>query len=44
MICEMGLRAIGLDRTALRTDIGFEEGGLVTLYRILGPGGRLVVI
>lgn len=44
MICEMGLRAIGLDRTALRTDIGFEEGGLVTLYRILGPDGRLVVI
>lgn len=44
MICDMGLRAIGLERGALRDDLPFEEGGLVSLYRILGDAGRLVVI
>ena len=44
MVCDMGLRAIGLEKTALRDDLSFEEGGLVSLYRILGDTGRLVVI
>lgn len=31
MACEMGLKAVGLERGALRTDIAIEEGGLATL-------------
>ena len=44
MICDMGLRAIGLKQSALRDDLPFEEGGLVSLYRTLSDTGRLVVI
>ena len=31
MICEMGLRAMGLSRRDLRSDIPYVEGGIVTM-------------
>jgi Uncharacterized conserved protein len=31
IVCEMGLRVIGLTRTALRDDVPIEEAGVVTL-------------
>jgi peroxiredoxin family protein len=39
MICEMGLRALGVDGGALRPDVAFEPGGLATL---LGEAGAIV--
>ena len=41
MACEMGLRALGLEADALRTDLKLERGGLATL---LARGGRTVVV
>lgn len=32
MVCEMGLRAIGLERRELRDDFEIAEGGLVTFF------------
>jgi len=34
MACEMGLRAIGLARAALRSDVAIAEGGLATLLML----------
>lgn len=34
MACEMGLRAIGLPRAALRADVPIAEGGLATLLML----------
>ncbi|HET6520043.1 MAG TPA: DsrE family protein [Geminicoccaceae bacterium] len=39
MVCEMGLRALGIGAEALRPDLAFERGGLATL---LGEGGAVV--
>ena len=41
MACEMGLRAIGLEPPALRSDLRLERGGLATL---LARGGQIVVL
>jgi peroxiredoxin family protein len=41
MVCEMGLRALGLDAQALRRDVPIRAGGLATL---LGQGGQIVVL
>jgi peroxiredoxin family protein len=41
MVCEMGLRAVGLEMAALRTDLPLVPGGLATL---LAKGGQLVVL
>jgi peroxiredoxin family protein len=41
MACEMGLRALGLEPAALRSDVRLERGGLATL---LGRGGRTIVL
>lgn len=38
MVCEMGLRAIDLQRADLRDDIDIAEGGLVTFYSDAGDG------
>lgn len=32
IVCEMGLRALGIDRARLRGDIPFTVAGIVTLY------------
>ena len=44
MVCEMGLKAIGLERSALREDLSFVEGGLVTFLNQLDPGGATLFI
>ena len=44
MVCEMGLRAIGLERTALRDDIPIEEGGVVTFVTDASPDGSILFI
>jgi peroxiredoxin family protein len=41
MVCEMGLRALGLEPGELRADLELQPGGLVTL---LARGGRAVVL
>ncbi|MEM7024430.1 MAG: DsrE family protein [Pseudomonadota bacterium] len=41
MVCEMGLRALGLEARSLRSDVPFRAGGLATL---LGQGGQIVVL
>jgi peroxiredoxin family protein len=41
MVCEMGMRALGLERGALRADLELQPGGLATL---LARGGRMVVL
>ena len=44
LVCEMGLRAIGLGRADLRADIAIEEGGVVTfLGDVPGAGSFLFV-
>jgi peroxiredoxin family protein len=41
MVCEMGLRTLGLAPDALRSDVRLEPGGLATL---LARGGQIVVL
>jgi peroxiredoxin family protein len=41
MACEMGLRALGLQPDALRSDLRLERGGLATL---LARGGQTVAL
>jgi peroxiredoxin family protein len=41
MVCEMGLRMLGLTPDALRSEVKLEAGGLATL---LARGGRIVVL
>jgi peroxiredoxin family protein len=41
MVCEMGMRALGLERGALRADLELQPGGLAT---VLARGGRTVVL
>ncbi len=44
MVCEMGLRAVGLGTSDLRDDIVFEEGGLVTFLNDASASGAMVFI
>lgn len=41
MVCEMGLRALGLTPDALRVDLELRPGGLASL---LARGGQIVVV
>jgi peroxiredoxin family protein len=41
MVCEMGMRALGLEPGELRADLGLQPGGLATL---LARDGRTVVL
>ncbi|MGH6942701.1 MAG: DsrE family protein [Geminicoccaceae bacterium] len=41
MVCEMGVRALGLETAELRADLPVHAGGLATL---LARGGRLIVL
>ena len=43
MVCEMGLRAIGLERDGLRDDIDIAEGGLVTFFSDAGDSPISVI-
>ena len=44
MVCEMGLRAEGLTRAALREDVPFEEGGVVTFLNDASKDGSILFI
>lgn len=42
IVCEMGLRSLGIDRARLRTDVPFKVAGIVTLLEETRPGMHLV--
>lgn len=44
LVCEMGLKAIGLERTALRDDIAIEDGGVVTFVTDASADGMMLFI
>ena len=44
MVCEMGLRAIGLDRAALRADVPMQEGGVVTFLNDASQDGAMLFV
>ena len=44
MICEMGLKALDIERTELRADLGFEVGGLVTFLSDAEQQGQIIYI
>ena len=44
IVCEMGLRSLGIDRSELRTDVPFTVAGIVTLLEETKPGMHLLEI
>lgn len=44
LVCEMGLRAIGLTRGDLRDDVPYEEGGIVTFLADASASGQSLFI
>ncbi len=44
MVCEMGLRAMGLEGKALRDDVPRSEGGLVTFLADASRTGAMVFV
>jgi peroxiredoxin family protein len=44
MVCEMGLRAVGLEGQPLRDDIPLEEGGVVTFLNDASKDGAMIFI
>ncbi|MEG3617077.1 DsrE/DsrF/DrsH-like family protein [Magnetovibrio sp. PR-2] len=44
MVCEMGLKALDLDRSQLRSDIQFEIGGVVTFLNDASRNGAMLFI
>lgn len=44
MVCEMGLRAIGLDRAELRADLPLAEGGIVTFLNDASATGAVLFV
>jgi peroxiredoxin family protein len=44
MVCEMGLRALGLDLAALRTDVPVAPGGLVSFLADASRHGAVVFV
>ena len=44
LVCEMGLRAIGLERAQLRDDVPIEEGGVVTYLGDASKDGAMLFI
>lgn len=44
MVCEMGLRAIGLGRDDLRTDLPLQEGGIVTFLNDASAAGAVLFV
>ena len=44
IVCEMGLRSLGIDRTALRADVPFTIAGIVTLLEETRPGMHLLTL
>lgn len=44
IVCEMGLRALGIERAALRADVPFTVAGIVTLLEETRPGMHLLTL
>jgi len=44
IVCEMGLRSLSIDRSALRSDVPFVVAGIVTLFEETRPGMHLLEI
>lgn len=44
MVCEMGLRAIGVEMSELRDDIAFREGGIVTFLSDASADGAMLFV
>ena len=44
MVCEMGLKAMGIENKELRSDIPFETGGLVTFFNDSSASGKMIFI
>ena len=44
LVCEMGLKAMGLERADLRDDIAFEDGGVVTFVTDASATGAVLFI
>lgn len=44
IVCEMGLRAIGLDAAALRTDVPIEVAGVVTFIADASATGAMLTL
>ncbi len=44
MVCEMGLRAVGLKADALRGDLAFEHGGVVTFLNDASAHGAVLFV
>lgn len=44
MVCEMGLRAMGIERDALRDDIELETGGVVTFLNDASADGTTLFV
>jgi peroxiredoxin family protein len=44
IVCEMGLRALGIDRAQLRADVPFTVAGIVTLLEETKPGMHLLTL
>ena len=44
MVCEMGLRVIGLEASALRTDVNIREGGVVSFLADACEHGAMLFI
>ena len=44
MVCEMGLRVIGLEASALRTDVSVTQGGIVSVLADASEHGAMLFI
>jgi peroxiredoxin family protein len=44
IVCEMGLRSLGIDRSELRADVPFIVAGIVTLLEETKPGMHLLTL
>lgn len=44
IVCEMGLRALGIDRAELRRDVPFTVAGIVTLLEETKPGMHFLTL
>lgn len=44
LVCEMGLKAIGLERSDLRDDIPIEDGGVVTFVTDASADGTMLFV
>ena len=44
IVCTMGLKAVALEETALRRDLGIETGGLVTFLNDARAEGSMLFV